>query len=137
MNRKLIALVLIAVIAVVGVSAYLFYPRVDLKIDNYQASLENTIVSSGVSVPFVVDANFTITNTGNKDSTSMILRISQSNSNYPIPSEPITIEPLKVGESRVIEIGSLGRGYPDLRLSYSGQSQTFHFGDSITLTSYG
>ena len=137
MNRTLIAIVLIAVIAIVGVSAYLFYPRVELKIDNYQASLEDTIVSSGIKVPFVVDANFTITNTGNKDSTTMTLYVGQGSTNYPISQEPRTIQPLNAGESRVINIGGLGRGYPDLRLSYSGQSQTFHFGDEITLTSYG
>lgn len=137
MNRRLILVAVIAVICIIAVSAFLFLPKVELKLTNFQASLENAIVSSGVSVPFVVDANFTVTNTGNKESTAFTIWIDSSNVNYAISRDSILIEPLKAGESRVIDVGGLGRGYPDLTLNYAGQSKTFHFGDEITLTAFG
>lgn len=141
MNRKLllisgIIVVIVIMVVVFAIPDFSPSPKVILKVENFQFTLEQTKIS-GVYVPYVTKANFTITNIGDKDSTSCLIFIDSSAVSYAVPRDPIKIDPIKSGETKLVVLGALGRGYPDLSLQYGGKSYQFHFGEETTIESFG
>ena len=143
MNRKLLAISGIAVITVIIVVVFANpdfspLPKVILKVDNFQATLEQALVSQGVYSNFVTNANFTITNIGSKDSVSFTIFVETFGVSRSTSIDPIEIQPLRVGETRVVALeGYSGEGYPTLILHYQDDSQKFLFGDKSTINSFG
>jgi hypothetical protein len=137
MNRKLLVISVIAIVIVVLI-VYAVFPKVSLKVDNFHATLEEALIFQGVYSNFVTDANFTITNMGNKDSTSFRIFVDTSEVSRAIPTDSINVEPIKAGETRIIVLeGYSGQGHPKLIINYGSKSNTIHFGDRITIDSFG
>lgn len=143
MNRKLLLISGIVVVTVIllGVFAnpdFSPLPKVSLKVDNFQATLEQAFIYQGVYSNFVTNANFTITNIGSKDSVSFTIFVETIGVSRSTSIDPIDIQPLKVGETRVVALeGYSGQGYPTLILQYEDDSHKFLFGDKLTINSFG
>ena len=137
MNRKLLAISVIALV-IVAMIVYAVFPKVSLKVDNIHYKIEKVLIEQGVYSNFVTDASFTITNMGNKDSTSFIIYVDTSELIRAVPIDSIIVEPIKAGETRLIALkGYSGQGAPKLMINYGGKSNTFQFGERITIDSFG
>ena len=121
-------------------------PAVVLKFDNYQASLQPTIIGYpddyfgyvGITVSFTTHLNFTITNAGNETSREFLIFVNPQATKWVVPANPnpITVQPIQPNETRLIDLrGYSGRSYPDLTVQYYVRVDTFHFGDQINMTS--
>lgn len=143
MNRKLllisgIAVVIVIIIGVFANPQFSPLPKVILKVDNFQATLELALIYQGVYSNFVTNANFTITNIGSKDSVSFTIFVETFGVNRSTSIDPIDVQPIRVGETRVVALeGYSGQGYPTLILQYQDDSDKFLFGDKSTIYSFG
>lgn len=132
MNRKFLLIISALAVAIVLMIVVVSFPKVVFEVDNFQATLEQASIHQGADSTFVTDANFTITNTGNKDSVSFTIFVETIGVSRSISIDPIEIHPIKVGETRVIALeGYPGQGYPTLILRYEDDSHKFRFGDRI------
>ena len=142
MNRKLLAISGIVVVTVIIVVVFANpdfspLPKVTLKVDNFQATLEQALIYQGVNSTFVTDANFTITNIGSKDSVSFTIFVETIGVSRSISIDPIEVHPIRAGETRVVALeGYSGQGCPTLILRYEDDSHKFLFGDKLTINSF-
>lgn len=143
MNRKLllisgIAVVIVIIIGVFANPQFSPLPKVILKVDNFQATLELALIYQGVYSNFVTNANFTITNIGSKDSVSFTIFVETFGVSRSTSIDPIDVQPIRVGETRVVALeGYSGQGYLTLILQYQDDSDKFLFGDKSTIYSFG
>jgi hypothetical protein len=137
MNRKFLLIISALTVAIVLIIVVVSFPKVALEVDNFQATLEQALIYQGVNSTFVTDANFTITNTGNKDSVSFTIFVETIGASRSTSIDPIDIQPLRMGETRVVTLeGYSGQGYPTLILHYQDDSHKFLFGDRLTVESW-
>lgn len=107
-------------------------PNVVLKFGNYQASLQPTIIGYGgigVTFPFIVNLNFTVTNLGNETSLEFLVFVNPQTTKWTVPADPnpITVSPIHPNEARLIDLyGYSARNYPNISVQYYGQAATFH-----------
>jgi len=129
--KKLLAVMVVAIILLaISISYSYFRPRAVLKFENYNRTLQESLVYNGYYATFVTNLNFTITNIGNKDSPSFVIFVDTTHVDLAIPIDPIKISPIKPGETRIVTLDEYaGRGYPVLII---GQHK-FYFGEEITI----